>query len=75
MEQLRQPACAVTTIRPVASRKPSGWGCCPYPSHPNYAEYIFSLMGRNVLADQMAFLRAYFPRLGPSLRRLVTDGD
>jgi 5-methylcytosine-specific restriction endonuclease McrA len=38
------------------------------PFTPNHAEYIF-LMGRNVLADQMEFLRAHFPRTSPLLKR------
>jgi hypothetical protein len=28
-------------------------------------------MGRNVLVDQMEFLRAHFPRTSPLLRRLA----
>jgi hypothetical protein len=40
------------------------------PFTPTHAEYIF-LMGRNVLSDQMAFLRAHFPRTSPLLRRLT----
>lgn len=35
---------------------------------PNHAEYVF-LLGRNVLADQMEFLRAHFPRSSPLRRR------
>jgi 5-methylcytosine-specific restriction endonuclease McrA len=31
------------------------------PFVPNHAEYVF-LQGRRILADQMAFLRAHFPR-------------
>jgi len=38
------------------------------PFTPTHAEYIF-LMGRHVLADQMEFLRAHFPRSSPLLRR------
>jgi hypothetical protein len=38
------------------------------PFTPTHAEYIY-LMGRNVLADQMEFLRAHFPRSSPLLRR------
>jgi 5-methylcytosine-specific restriction endonuclease McrA len=34
------------------------------PFVPTHAEYIF-LQGRSVLADQMAFLRAHFPRTSP----------
>ncbi len=36
------------------------------PFQPTYAEYIF-LQGRNILADQMEFLSAHFPR-GSKLR-------
>jgi len=39
------------------------------PFTPTHAEYIY-LMGRNVLADQMEFLRAHFPRSSPLLRRI-----
>ncbi|MCF7989326.1 MAG: HNH endonuclease [Thiohalocapsa sp.] len=42
------------------------------PFTPTHAEYIY-LMGRNVLADQMQFLRAHFPRSSPLLRRMI-DG-
>ena len=34
------------------------------PFTPTHAEFIF-LQGRNVLADQMEFLRAHFPRTSP----------
>lgn len=40
------------------------------PFTPTHAEYIY-LMGRNVLADQMQFLRAHFPRTSPLHRRIV----
>ena len=39
------------------------------PFVSTHAEYIF-LMGREVLADQMQFLRSHFPRTSPLLRRL-----
>ena len=39
------------------------------PFKPTHAEYIY-LQGRNVLADQMAFLRAHFPRSSPLHERL-----
>jgi len=54
-----------------AGRTPeaAGMELLAVPFTPNHAEYIF-LMGRNVLADQMAFLRAHFPRSSPLLRRL-----
>ena len=38
------------------------------PFTPNYAEYIY-LQGRSVLADQMEFLRAHFPRNSPLHKR------
>lgn len=40
------------------------------PFTPNHAEYIF-LQGRRILADQMAFLRAHFPRTSPLHARLA----
>jgi hypothetical protein len=40
------------------------------PFTPTHAEYIY-LMGRHVLADQMEFLRAHFPRSSPLHRRIV----
>jgi 5-methylcytosine-specific restriction endonuclease McrA len=39
------------------------------PFKPSHAEYIY-LQGRRVLADQMAFLRAHFPRTSPLHERL-----
>lgn len=39
------------------------------PFTPTYAEYIF-LKGRRVLADQMEYLLAHFPRSSPLHRRL-----
>ena len=39
------------------------------PFTPTHAEYIY-LQGRRVLADQMNFLRAHFPRSSPLHRRL-----
>lgn len=39
------------------------------PFTPTHAEYIY-LMGRNVLADQMEFLRAHFPRSSPLHERI-----
>ncbi|EXJ13345.1 HNH endonuclease family protein [Imhoffiella purpurea] len=54
-----------------AGRSPedAGMELLAVPFVPTHAEYIY-LMGRNVLADQMAFLRAHFPRSSPLLRRL-----
>jgi hypothetical protein len=43
------------------------------PFTPTHAEYIY-LMGRNVLSDQMEFLRAHFPRTSPLLRRMKQLG-
>jgi len=44
------------------------------PFLPTHAEYIY-LQGRNVLADQMAFLRAHFPRSSPLRERLEIGDD
>lgn len=40
------------------------------PFTPTHAEYIY-LQGRRVLADQMEFLRAHFPRSSPLHKRLL----
>lgn len=42
------------------------------PFTPTHAEYIY-LQGRRVLADQMEFLLAHFPRSSPLHRRLHQD--
>ncbi|MDR9413225.1 MAG: HNH endonuclease [Spiribacter sp.] len=39
------------------------------PFTPTHAEYVY-LQGRRILADQMAFLRAHFPRRSPLRERL-----
>jgi hypothetical protein len=39
------------------------------PFTPTYAEYIF-LKGRRVLADQMEYLLAHFPRTSPLHARI-----
>jgi len=39
------------------------------PFTPSYAEYIY-LKGRRILADQMEFLKAHFPRTSPLLERM-----
>jgi 5-methylcytosine-specific restriction endonuclease McrA len=39
------------------------------PFTPTHAEYVY-LQGRNVLADQMEFLRSHFPRTSPLHQRL-----
>ena len=38
------------------------------PFRPSHAEYVY-LKGRKVLADQMEFLQAHFPRTSPLLER------
>ena len=49
-----------------AGRTPeaAGMELLAVPFTPTHAEYIY-LMGRSVLADQMEFLRAHFPRSSP----------
>ena len=42
------------------------------PFTPTYAEYIY-LKGRRVLADQMEYLLAHFPRSSPMRQRLSRD--
>lgn len=53
-----------------AGRTPeqAGMELLAIPFSPTHAEYIF-LQGRNVLADQMEFLRAHFPRCSPLRER------
>lgn len=57
-----------------AGRTPedAGMELLAVPFTPTQAEYIY-LMGRHILADQMAFLSAHFPRSSP-LRRRITRG-
>ncbi len=54
-----------------AGRTPeqAGMTLIAVPFVPTHAEYIF-LQGRRVLADQMAFLQAHFPRSSPLHERL-----
>jgi hypothetical protein len=54
-----------------AGRRPeqAGMELLAVPFTPTHAEYIF-LQGRKVLADQMEFLRAHFPRSSPMHERL-----
>jgi hypothetical protein len=54
-----------------AGRRPeeAGMELLAIPFAPNHAEYVF-LQGRNILADQMAFLQAHFPRTSPLHRRM-----
>ncbi len=53
-----------------AGRTPeaAGMELLAVPFTPTHAEYIY-LMGRSVLADQMEFLRAHFPRMSPLRQR------
>ncbi len=55
-----------------AGRTPeqAGMQLLAIPFAPTHAEYIY-LQGRHILADQMAFLRAHFPRSSPLHERLV----
>jgi len=54
-----------------AGRRPeeAGMELMAVPFKPTHAEYIY-LQGKRVLADQMAFLRAHFPRSSPIHERL-----
>ncbi len=54
-----------------AGRTPeqAGMQLLAVPFTPTYAEYIY-LKGRRVLADQMEYLRAHFPRSSPLHARL-----
>ena len=54
-----------------AGRRPheSGMQLVAVPFTPTYAEYIY-LKGRRVLADQMEYLLAHFPRTSPLHARL-----
>lgn len=58
-----------------AGRTPeeAGMELLAIPFTPTHAEYIF-LQGRHVLADQMEFLRAHFPRTSPLHERLKQSG-
>lgn len=53
-----------------AGRTPEAAGMCllAIPFVPTHAEYVY-LQGRRVLADQMDFLRAHFPRTSPLHQR------
>ena len=55
-----------------AGRTPeqAGMQLLAIPFIPTHAEYVY-LQGRNVLADQMEFLRAHFPRTSPLHDRLM----
>jgi 5-methylcytosine-specific restriction endonuclease McrA len=58
-----------------AGRTPeqAGMQLLAVPFIPTHAEYIY-LQGRRVLADQMEFLRAHFPRTSPLHGRLALTG-
>jgi len=55
-----------------AGRTPeqAGMELLAVPFTPTYAEYIY-LQGRQVLTDQMEFLRAHFPRTSPLHTRVI----
>ncbi len=57
-----------------AGRTPeqAGMQLLAVPFIPTHAEYIY-LQGRRVLADQMEFLRAHFPRSSPLHERLARN--
>jgi len=57
-----------------AGRTPeqAGMELLAIPFTPTHAEYIF-LQGKRVLADQMEFLKAHFPRNSPLRSRLSLD--
>ena len=57
-----------------AGRTPeqAGMQLLAVPFTPTHAEYVF-LKGRRVLADQMAFLRAHFPRMSPLHQRMPVN--
>ncbi len=59
-----------------AGRTPeqAGMELLAIPFTPTHAEYVY-LRGRRILADQMEFLRAHFPRTSPLYNRLNTVFD
>lgn len=59
-----------------AGRTPeqAGMELLAVPFTPTYAEYIY-LKGRRILADQMDFLLAHFPRTSPLHKRLRNSED
>ena len=62
-------AAAATTPRLRARPSRQACSCLAVPFTPTYAEYIF-LKGRRVLADQMEYLIAHFPRSSPLHERM-----
>lgn len=69
----------VTACRPCnnakAGRTPeqAGMQLLAIPFSPTHAEYVY-LKGRRILADQMEFLRAHFPRSSPLRKRVQHAG-
>jgi len=67
----------VTACRPCnnlkAGRTPeqAGMQLLAIPFTPTHAEYVY-LKGRRILADQMEFLRAHFPRSSPLRARALS---
>lgn len=57
-----------------AGRAPekAGMELLAVPFEPTHAEYVY-LQGRRILADQMEFLLAHFPRTSPLHERLTRD--
>ncbi len=57
-----------------AGRTPeqAGMQLLAIPFVPTHAEYVY-LKGRRILADQMEFLRAHFPRSSPLRTRSLSD--
>jgi hypothetical protein len=70
----------VTACRRCNNRKAghlpeeAGMQLLAIPFTPNHAEYVY-LQGRRILADQMAFLRAHFPRSSPFHARRSVDEE
>ena len=52
-----------------ATPQEAGMELLAVPFTPTHAEYVY-LQGRKILADQMEFLRAHFPRTSPLHRRI-----
>lgn len=56
------------TFKGARSPEQSGMPLLAVPFIPTHAEYVY-LQGRRILADQMEFLRAHFPRRSPLRER------
>ncbi len=69
---------AVTACKPCNNLKGSyrpeecGLQLLAVPFIPTHAEYVY-LQGKRILADQMEFLRAHFPRRSPLRQRLTAQ--